>query len=47
MPPRSTFDVVRERQPKCCPDCTSPLIAPLFEGEWWDCAACDFRWENI
>lgn len=38
-PPRSTYQRALDAQPKACPvqDCTSQFVAPLFEGDIWDC----------
>lgn len=41
---RTTFDRIVARQPKACPSCGSPEIAPLFEGDAWDCAVCTHVW---
>lgn len=44
MPPQTTYARLLAAQPKACPECGSGEIAPLFEGDWWDCQA-GHRWE--
>jgi len=35
----TTYQRTLARQPKRCPRCGSGEIAPLFDGDLWDCAA--------
>lgn len=47
MPRHDPADLYRRllaAQPQACPSCGSGEIAPLFEGDWWDCQ-CGHRWE--
>lgn len=44
MPPPTTYQRMLAAQPQACPACGSGEIAPLFEGDWWDCQG-GHRWE--
>lgn len=43
-PPQTTYQRLLAAQPQACPSCGSGEIAPLFEGDWWDCQG-GHRWE--
>lgn len=42
----TTYQRMLARQPHRCPRCGSGEIAPLFEGDLWDCATCAHEWSN-
>lgn len=45
MTEQTTEQRLRARQPERCPACDSSDIAPLFDGDKWDCADCAHVWE--
>ncbi len=48
MSETTTYQKMLARQPQRCPRCGSDEIAPLFDGDLWDCSArgCGYVWSD-